>query len=165
MRRAHQDRSTRTTIPLKPPPNHHHHHTGVVKRNDLLPSTSPSNRGEVWLERAALHHLGRDADALVAAHRQALWRQSQGAAVGSESSTAAAAVAAAAWDAALKAHFARRDGRKGVGGGIMVGGGGARAAPASRRAGQEQEEDGLARHAGLLVAPHVLPGGGHRRAP
>ena len=98
----------------------------------------------------------------MAAHRQALWRQSQGAAMGSESSAAAAA--AAAWDAALKAHFARRGGRKGLGRGVMVVGG-ARAAPASRRAGQELGEEGSVRHAGLLVAPHVSPGGGHRRVP
>lgn len=139
--------------------NYTHTHApspGVVKRNDLLlpsypsPNNNNDHRGEVWLERAALHHLGRNADdALVRAHRRALWQQSQ--------EEAGGAAAGAAWDAALRAHFAGRGGRgKGMAGATV----GARPSPASMQR-REQEEDGEAQQrAGLLVVPHRLPGPG-----
>lgn len=117
----------------------HDMYTGVVKRNDL---SSGVGRDEVWMERAALHNLGRDADTLVAAHRRALWRQSQQA-----QQAGSAQSAAAAWDAALKAHFAQR--------GVHGGGGRGVAVRALRPVRQREEEEENGSHAGLLAAPHV----------
>ncbi len=122
--------------------------SGVVKRNDLAhppPSSSAAaNRGEIWLERAALSSLGRDADVLAAAHRRALWRQAQPPPQKPPTGPAAAA-AAAAWDAALKAHFAQR----GVGGRVAVG------ARSPRQPRQERPREEEAERQGLLLAPHV----------